>query len=270
MANPTWFETTNEVLDLASLDTISDAKAFADSTQLEKYQAAAKAFVRLANQHLGLRANKHFAQRRIELPITPNTNIYQIDTGISPEGIAFESFMNDTKGSPQSAQNRAIKYWDYPRFQRAIPNWQDENATSTGAPTHWVLLPIDRTNDATVNKILIYPFPNDSYTLSFKAKINAPPLSKPDDPLLFPPQYIHVIWELAWGLLERDLGEGKESLIYELAAKAANEVQLVAGKLEDAGKAPRTMRMPRRSYMSSGNIYISSPPSVNGFGQVID
>jgi len=264
MANSTWMTATNEVLELSQIDPIASANDFNNPTGvLSKPQRAARAYIKLAHLHLSVRAYKHFATRRIELPITLGTSVYPLDTGMNPEHIRPERFFNITTGTA-AAQNRPLRYYEYANFMADFP---DPSKITTGAPSHWILLPIDRTEESPVHKVRIYPNPDQNYKLEYQAALNAYPLANATSVLLWPPEYEHVLWEFAWDLVERGLGEGKEGSISGMAAQAANEVKLVAGRLADANRAFRMMRLPSRRRSNRG---YNSPRSVDDNGAVID
>lgn len=267
MANSTWREATNNVLALATLDQIASDEDFDNEGQgsLEKYQAAGKQYVKLVHSMLGVRAYNHFANRRIQVLLDENNTIYEIDTGLDPENIRFGTMRNVSVGSPQENMNQALEYWDYKKFKSYYPI---ESQITTGAPFAWTLLPIERTDESPVHRIRPIPNPDANYTLEFVAKIHAPQLTAATDLILLPKHYEHVLWIAAQELLEISLGEGKEGRLPSLAQQAANQVFLAAGKLPDARKAPRTMKMggPIRN---RGRWY-SSPRSVDDNGTVID
>ena len=239
MANSTWLSATNDTLALASLDQIADANTF-NNGPLTKYQYACKSYIRLGNQHLGVRVIRHFSSRLIQLLLTQGVSDYALDTGISAEMIQPHSFYNSTP-APSDAFNTYLPNWKYEEYLSTVPR---PSLIPQGAPQAWILLPIDRTQSSPVSMVRIYPVPNQQYTLQYKAKINALELTDADSVLLWPPEYEHALWEFAWNLLERDLGEGKEGMIAELADQAAKQVMLLSGAPGDIRKAPRMMRLP--------------------------
>jgi hypothetical protein len=265
MANHTWMEATNEVLELSQIDPIASADDFNNPTgALNKPQRGARAFIRLAHSHLSVRAYKHFATRRMELLISSSSgSVYPLDTGMNPEHIRPERFFNITTGTA-AAKNQELAYYEYARFMRDYP---DPSLITSSSPEAWILLPVERTDESPIHKVRIFPNPDQDYKLEYQAALNAPPLTTATSVLLWPPEYEHVLWEFAWDLLERGLGEGKEGSIAGLAAQAANEVKLVAGRLADAKRAFRFMRMPSRRV---GNRGYNSPRSVDANGTAID
>lgn len=264
MANSTWMAATNEVLELAQLDPIPDADSFNNPTgALDKPQRSARAFIRLAHAHLSVRAYKHFATRRIDLPVDTSTAVYALDTGMNPEHVKPRHFFNITTGTA-AAKNIRLAYYDYKQFKIDYP---DIAQVPTGSPEAWILLPIERTDESPIHKVRIFPTPDAQYALEYQAVLNAYRLTTANSILLWPPEYEHVLWEFAWDLVERGLGEGKEGNIKGLAREAANEVHLVAGRLADAKRAFRMMKIPSRRV---GNRGYNSPRSVDDSGAVID
>jgi hypothetical protein len=270
LANSTWLEATNEVLALSSLPAIASADEFDDTTgeSLQKYHAAAKQFVKLAHMHLGVRARQHFNTERFQFQTTVNTAVYELDTGLSPEDIKFQTFFNVTTGT-RATLNSPLMHMEYRTFKRLHP---DLDQITTGAPQNWILLPkevgaVPGEND-TPNRIRIYPDPDDQYTIEFQAKLDSQPLIDNSSKILFPKHYEHVLWLFCWELLEVDLGEGKEGMLSLKAREAANQVWLAAAKHPDAKKAPRAMRI--RSIMRGSTNFIRSPLSVDSNGTLLE
>ncbi|MBY0545808.1 MAG: hypothetical protein K2W95_00815 [Candidatus Obscuribacterales bacterium] len=235
MANNTWRGATNEVLRLARLRTIASDAEFNLDSGLESEQSAAKYYVRLLHYHLSLKAVKHFASRRLQLPVSDGTGVYALDTGINPSAIAFRSFINVTAGG---TQNRELESWDYEKFSKAYP---DASVIQEGAPTHWILLPLERTDESPVWKVRIFPTPDATYDIQYQAKLNAYPLTEAASVVLWPPEYEFALWEHAWSLLESGLGEGKEALIAQMAKDAIDRVMLADGVPVDNRRGVRTM-----------------------------
>lgn len=262
MANSTWFEATNEVLALSGLPKIATADAF-NGTSPQKYQRIAKQFVKLAHKHLGVRAYNHFNSRIFDFNTAAGTNIYELSTGLSPEGVKLHSFFNNSTGT-LATQNGRIPYLEYERFKRQYP---DLSNVGTGTPTFWTLLPIDSQETSPIHRIRIIPDPDNAYTIEYTAKLDIWELEDDQSIILFPKHYEHALWMYCWNLLETSLGEGKEGMIGAMAIKAANEVFLAAGKHPDAIKAPRTMYIPQRR---GSRGYIRSPLSVDIDGNLIE
>jgi hypothetical protein len=262
MTNATWLESTNDVLALSSLPLITSADAF-NNSGLQKYQRVTKQFVKLAHKHLGVRAYDHFNKRIFDFPTEVGTSIYELRTGLSPEGIQLHSFFNNSTGTLAS-QNGRIPYMEYDRFKTLYP---DLSHVGTGAPTHWTLLPIDSEETSPVHRIRIIPDPDNAYTIEYVAKLDMWELENDESLILFPKHADHALWMYCWELLESDLGEGKEGRIGLMAQKAANEVFLVAGKHPDAIKAPRTMFIPQRR---GSKGWIRSPRSVDYDGTLLE
>lgn len=266
MANSSWYSATNQVLQLAQLDPFQATADF-DGTSgnpVAKYQNAAKQFVLLANQLLGVRAWRNFNQREITFFTTPGQNTYALDVGIDATNIRLRSFFNRTTTANFKGKNLELRNWEYREYERAFP---DETIIEQNAPMRWILLPIDRVNNYPVWQIKLYPIPDQVYTIKYQATLNVQQLQANTDPILFPPHYEHALWLRAWSLLEQSLGEGKDQTITQLAEKAANEVWLVSTEADDIRKAPRTMQLPRMRGMSSW--WYNSPQSVDSNGNVI-
>jgi hypothetical protein len=228
---------TNEVLRLSLLPIIADDATFNDDNQLQEFQSAAKWYVRLAHKHLTLRAVKHFATRRIELPISADQHTYELDLGINASAIQIRSFFNVT---PNGTANRELRaFLDYEDFLRQNPVLED---ITEGMPQRFVVLPLERSEGVNPrHQVRIYPNPDANYTLQYRAKLNATALNQASDQVLWPEEYEHALWIFSWAQVERALGEGKEGVLDQLARQAASDVQLVAGVPDDNKKAIRTM-----------------------------
>ena len=258
MANSTWRAATNDVLRLARLRTIASDAEFNDDTKLEEWQSAAKYYVRLAHYHLTLKAVKHFAERRLQLPVTSGEGVYPLDTGLNPAALAFRSFFNVTTSS---SQNGELAPWHYDGpggFLSAHPDTAD---IPSGAPSRWILLPIERTDTSPVWKVRIYPTPDATYQLQYRAKLNAYPLTQASDIVLWPAEYEFALWEFSWATLESGLGEGKEGLIAQMAKDAVDRVQLMDGAPDDLRRAVRTTKPISRVPWPPGRYtgWVSSP-----------
>lgn len=260
MANSTWLQLTNATLLLAGLDPIPDDGTTFNVGPMAKYQDATKRFIQLGHQMMCVKAFRHFAERLIPLQGFEGQSDYPLDTGMSPEGITLRSFFNVSPNVPQSYKNTELRNWKYEEWLRRNNN-PTINATNTGPPTRWILLPLNRTALSPIHMVRLWPTPDDNYLFQYKAKLNAYPLTLDTSIVLWPQEYEHVLTMFAWDLLERDLGEGKEGNIKALADKALAEVKLVSGVPEDIRKAPRTMRLPSRRRMGWYNSPISVDPN---------
>lgn len=264
MANSTWMNLTNQALQISSLDKIKTTQAF-DTDSLTKYQAFAKWVVRLGHSMLTVRARKHFTERRFVLLLFADTLDYALDTGISAENIVPYTFFSVSPNMPQAAQNTPLSYMSYEDYLTRFPVG---TPVPKGAPQSWTLLPLERTDADPTHRVRIFPTPDQAYQLQYKAKLNAPPLSLSTDKVIWPPEYEHVLTMFAWHLIERDLGEGKEGVIMQLADKACKEVMLAAGVPDEVRRKPKTMRLPAR--FTGGSRY-NSPMSVDpSSGAVVD
>lgn len=233
MANSTWRALANEAYKLAGLKPIDNDASFNDDNLLEKPYMQGKYAVRLAHKHLTPRAVRHFATKRIELPVSAGAAVYQLDTGINPSAIKLRSFFDVTAGGGR------LNYMDEDEFTARYP---DLTLVPTGRPTNWILLTSERTDASAIWRVRIFPTPDADYDLQYKAQLNAYPLNVGSDIVLWPEEYEHVLIEFAWHLLERGLGEGKEGVILQLFDQAMKDVQLVSGVAEDGRKAVRTMK----------------------------
>jgi hypothetical protein len=245
VANPTWLELSNDVFKLAGMAPLTASQFNSEST-LEKPYIQGKYGVRLGHMHMSVRGPYEYAKRRIPLPLTIDEHTYEIDTGVNPSAIQFRTFFCTTAGSAAELKN-----WTEQEFRRLYPD--DENIP-TGSPTHWILLAPERTDESAVWRVRIFPTPDASYQCEFKAKLIPYELTQATSVVLWPAEYRHVLIEWAWHLLERGLGEGKESYLLQLAKEAFKDVQVVAGRPDDERRAVRTMK-PITHRMNYPNYY---------------
>lgn len=260
---------TNEVLRLALLPTIPDIATFDNDNNLQEFQFGAKYYVRLCHKLMTLRLVKHFAERRIDLPITAGQAIYPLDLGINGSCIKFKSFFNYTFGG---ANNGEIFAMDYDYFNRNYPD-TSLLVNNPGPPQNWILLPLERSQDpvnggaqppsgAPIQNVRIFPNPDQNYNLQYRAQILPYPLAKSTDVILWPSEYEHALWLWSWAQTERALGEGKDGNIQQLAQQAVQDVELIAGMPDDLRPCVKTMRKATGFRWPVGRYtgWVSSPP----------
>lgn len=252
MANSTWFQTTNKILELKGQLQISSADNFNNPiTGLTRIQSQTRAFVDLCDRLLNVKRNNRDTSQEFALttqvgnPDILSTYTYQLDASISIESIRYWSFFNttpqsDDAGSTTSISAQGIYNMPYREFRR---RWPDFTSIPLSPPVLWVIMPkslmqggVGIVNDT----ILFYPIPDAVYTIQYQAKTNAVPLQLDTDPILWSPQYEHVLWTWAGAWLEDALGEGKGQMAQYYAERALSEYLFWAAGPDEERKAIRT------------------------------
>lgn len=255
MANSTWIELTNNVLRQAGLPEIpDDGNTFNNPGQglMTRYQMAAREYVRIIHEKISVDLPVNFARRRIPLNIDNLAgSIYDLDTGMSVESLTFDSFRNL---SISPAGPGVLRNWSYEYFTTRYP---DVTQISSGAPTHYILLPVARANVSPVYQVRIFPNPDQAYQLEYVAQLNPYPLTVDTSVLLWPPEYEHVVSDMARVSLEDLLGEGKAGTLSLQAERAYQKARQKATPSRAERKGVRMKRMfVRRGVFG----YYDSPP----------
>ena len=242
MANSTWFEATNSVLNLAQLPNVGSTAAF-DAGQMTKYQAAAMWKIDFAHRHLTLKMVTAFTNRKFQLPIQAGVTDYVLDVGISAESLKYHSWYNITAGSSYAQPLKFVKYEDY------TDAWPDQTVIQSGPPEYMVQLPYDATLDAVnpLPRVRVFPIPDANYQLQYQARLNFYPLVDSSSILLWPPVYEHGLWAWAWKFLEVDLAEGREASLDALVDDVISRIRVVSMAAEEVRKAVRMMKMTSRN-----------------------
>lgn len=245
MANSTWIQATNSVLNLAQLPICQSEAAF-NAGQLPKYQNAAKYKVDFAHRHLTLRVRTAFDNCRFQLPIQAGTTDYVLDTGINAESIKYHSWYNITAGSAYAQHLQFMLYEDY------MDMWPDQTQVQQQPPCYVVQLPYDRSLDypvgafAPMPRVRIYPIPDDSYILEYQAALSAAPLTVATSQILWTQDYEHGLWAWAWNFLEVDLAEGREVQLEAMVDQVVTRIKLASQPAEEVRKGVRMMKMNNR------------------------
>jgi hypothetical protein len=234
MANSTWFEATNSVLQLATLPPVINTTAF-DNGPLSKYQNAAKYKLDFAHRHLSQKMCTAFTKYKFQLLIAAGITDYVLDTGISSENLSYHSWYNITAGSPYAQHLRFMKYEDY------LDMWPDQTIVQSGPPEYVVQLPYDRQLDTgnPMPRARIFPVPDTNYTLQYQARLNPFLLTDSGSPILWPPEYEHGLWVWAWRYLELDLAEGREAGLDQLVDEVISRIRVMSQAAEEVRKGVR-------------------------------
>jgi len=265
--NSTWVALTNNVLRQSGLPEIpidnpdvqpgseeSMSTAFDSPGQglMTRYQICAKEFVRLIHAKITVNMPVEFAKREIILFINNITGpIYPLDPGISVESVTFNSFRNL---SVQPAGPGSLRNWTYEYFTERFP---DLTQISSGAPTNYIFLPVQRTATSPLYQVRFYPNPDQQYKISYIAQLNPYEIELSSDIVIWPPEYEHVITDFARFNLEDLLGEGKAGSLGMQAERAFLQARQKASRPQAERKGVRMKKLFQRRGVYG---YYDSPP----------
>lgn len=267
MANSVWVILANNILRQSGLPEIpidnpnvlpgsnqSMSTAFDNPGQglMTRYQSCAKEFIRLIHEKISVDLPVNFARRRFTLNLNPITGaIYPLDSGMSVESLTFDSFRNVSVQPPGPG---VLRNWTYEYFTQRYP---DLSQIYSGAPTNYILLPVERTNVSPVYNVRFFPNPDQAYNIEYIAQLNPYALKVSSDIVLWPREYEHVITDMARFELEDLLGEGKAGTLGMQAEKAYQKARQKATPPRAERKGVRMKRMfVRRGVFG----YYDSPP----------
>lgn len=261
MANSTWVQLTNDVLRQSGLAEIPvDNPTAGTSTAFDtpggglmtRYQSCAKEFVRIVHEMASVDLPVNFARREFTLNINPLEGpIYPLDSSMSVESITFDSFRNVSVAPPGPGQ---IRNWTYEYFTIRYP---DVTQIYSGAPTNYILLPVDSSQRSPLYQVRMFPNPDQNYVIKYIAQLNPYQLKLSSDVVLWPREYEHVLTTEARFQLEDLLGEGKSGSLFMLATK-------LHAKMRQKATPPRAerkgVRMKRLFVRRGVYGYYDSPP----------
>lgn len=254
MDNSSWMTLTNRLLRNSGLSEIPSTTAFDTPGQglMTRYQSCAKEYIKISHEESSVDLPVNFARRRFQLPIDQNNSIYSLDAGMSVESITFDSFRNLTVNGGQTWGN--LRNWTYEYFTSKYP---DTGLIYSGAPTHYILLPVARTAISPLYQVRIFPNPDKAYSLEYIAQLNPYALNLSTDLVLWPPEYEHVLVNTARYSLEDILGEGKAGSVGMLAKMAYQKMRQKA----TASRAERKSVRVKKLFSRRGVFgYYDSPP----------
>jgi len=205
---------------------------------MTRYQLCAREFIVLMHAKVSVDLPVGFARRRITLNIDNIQGaIYSLDSGISVESLTFDGFRNL---SVTPAGPGAIRNWTYEYFTTRYP---DLSQISSGAPVHYILLPVARTAISPIYQVRFHPIPDKAYQLEYIAQLNPYSLLIDTSVVLWPPEYEHCILEMARFNLEDLLGEGKSGSLLMQAERAYAKARQKATAPRAERKAVRMKKM---------------------------
>lgn len=264
MANSTWVQLTNNVLRQSGLPeipvddiTAGTSTAFDNPGQglMTRFQSCAREFVRVVHEMVSVDLPVNFARRAFQLNIDNLAGaIYSLDSGMSVESVTFDSFRNLSVSPSGPGQ---LRNWTYEYFTIRYP---DTTQIYSGAPTHYIFLPVQRPNNSPIYQVRLFPNPDKPYSLEYIAQLNAYQLKLSSDIVLWPPEYEHVLTTRARFELEDLLGEGKSGSLFVQADQLYKQMR----KKATPSKAERkTVRM-KKMFVRRGVFgYYDSPPDTD-------
>lgn len=254
MANSTWIQLTNQGLRQSGLPEIPDDGTTFNNPNLglmTRYQICMREFIKITHDIVSVDLPVAFARRRFQLNINATANTYQLDSGMSVESITFNGFRNLSITPPGPP---VLRNWTYEYFSS---KYADPSLISSGAPTHYILLPPLRTDVSPIYRVQLFPNPDQAYSLEYIAQLNPYQLLLDTSPVLWPPEYEHIIILQARFELEDLLGEGKAGSLYAQAQKAYSKARQKATQPSAERKA---IRMKKMFHRGAAFGYYNSPP----------
>lgn len=240
--NSTYLSICDTIAKATGLNPAVSAAAFNDDTQLPSKYVIIKMYVDIASRLAVMRMNERWLKREFQIFLSQGTNYpYPLDDTVSAEGLVYHSFRCTTPGAA-----RDLYAWksgnddSYLTFRKFYP---DLTAIPTGAPTSYVLVPI-QSNEVNAHELLVYPTPDSAYTLQYQAKINPVQLVLAADLIQFPKEYEVALITTAKALFTSELGKGDPSLITSIAEQAVAATKAWAsGPLEGRNRQRMSVMM---------------------------
>lgn len=223
MANSTYYEVVNRVLQHAGQTPIASTSDFGSNSTLDKPQLQAKLFVDKVNRRLLRKNRPRFTARKATLSLVDGTNSYSLPAAVRIESLIEDSFFITTSGYGYGP----LKHLDYKKWKTEFPEGED----TEGEPRRWIDLVPDGTE---VDKVAFSPPPGMSLTVEYQYYTDPTALSAHGDIILWPPKFEDIIWDYAQLYLEIVLSEGKAGDLAQLMADLDQEIrQLTMGAIDD-------------------------------------
>lgn len=253
MANQSWFQATNYVLEAAGQLQITSAINFDNPiTGLTRVQSQTRRFVEMCNSLLQLKRNNRDTVQEFQIntvvgnPSILSTYVYQVDPSVQVESIRYQSFFNITppttnsQGSTSTVVAQPLYNVEYREFRQRYP---DFTAINTGPPINWIIIPKTLVGGGVgiqQDYIMFFPIPDAIYQIVYQAKLNAVPLQLNTDPVSWSPEYQTVL--ALWGkaFLEDALSEGKGQGAQYYAEKFTSQYYFWTAGPDELRKAVRT------------------------------
>ena len=251
MANSSWMQVTNKVLELRGQNQITSPDNFNSEYQagLTRMQQLARAFVEMCDRFLNVKRNNRDTSQEFQIvtqagqPLVPSSNWYSIDQSVTAASIRYWSFFNVTpQSSSTTSYSPAQQIFNVP-YREFLARYPDITTIQTGPPVNWILLPKSLIGGGTglqYDKIMFYPVPDATYQINYQAKTKAVALTLHSDPVLWSPEYEHVLWTYASAFLEDAIGEGKGQNLFGLAEKFVSDYLMWESGPDEERKCVRT------------------------------
>lgn len=254
MANSTWLQATNRLLRNSGLPEIDSSDSFNSPSagQMTRYQLCAREYIAIVHEMVSVDLPVNFARRAFQLNIDNIAGpIYNLSSDMSVESITYDSFRNLSPAPPGPG---VLRNWTYEYFTK---RYADVSFIESGAPTHYIFLPVAQTDISPIYKVRFFPNPDRAYTIEYIAQLNPYPLVNADSVILWTPEYEHALINTARFSLEEILGEGKAGSLYAVAQRAIQKVRQKATASKAEKKAVRMKKM----FVRRGAFgYYDSPP----------
>lgn len=248
MANSTWFQTTNYILELAGQIQVSSSINFNNPiTGLNRIQSQVRRFVDMCNRML---ARKIYNRDRIQefqlLTRVGNPNVqtsftYTLDSSIRMESLRYLSFYNITsQGTGNPVGSIPLYNVEYREFREKYP---DFTQIPTGPPINWIIMPkslIGGGAGIQLETIIFFPIPDNVYTINYQAGVKIVPLLLDTDSILFAPDNEDVLWNWGLAFLEDALGEGRGQTMQYYAEQVLKDYMWRMAGPEEERRAIRT------------------------------
>lgn len=248
MANSTYRDVVNRILQQCGEPTIPDASTFNTDSSLTKIQLQAKLFVDKVHRRL-VRQNKgRYLLRKTTWSVTSSTNSYNIAAGVLVEDLKPDTVFITTSG-----KGRKLEYIEYEQWLEMFPSGE----TVKSIPAYWFVYPPDGTG---TDKVGFSPPSNYSLTIQYEYYLNVTGLTSATDEIAFPVRYEDILWEHATLWIEVAKSEGKAA-DYALILERLFE-ELKQTSLGSAEKSPKvTLGYKGLGFRKTGyrGRYASSP-----------
>lgn len=231
-SNSTYREICDKIAKMTIGRPAADDNTFDDDTLLPADYVCLKTYVNIANQLAVLRMNERWLQKEFSLQLAAGTAYpYPLDDTVSVEGLAYHSFRCTTPGAARPLLAWSADGGDssYLAFRQAYP---DLTLLPSGPPAAFIIIPVGQAENNAHN-LLIYPTPDQGYTLQYLAKINAVELTNHDDLIQWPGEHEVALLMMAASFYQSQKGILDVSLMSSVAAQAVESVKAWAsGALE--------------------------------------
>ncbi len=233
----TWQGEVDNALILSGQAKTGTASDF-NSDVMDKIQVQAKYAYRRAYLRIWREGRFRFLERQYTISAVANTSDYSVNSATIPELFVEDSFCIS---APTASVKPRLYFMSYQDYQDGFPAG---NGTGRSSPDYWVVLPPDGSG---TDKIRLYPTPNDSYTVSYRAYLKPVTPTAATDTIVFPDDVKDILQEFAQVYIESLLSEGKAGDFASLLETALTAVKAIyRGPVEDKSRLNLRMRIDGR------------------------